>query len=549
MNHFSEKSGIPIIVDIDRDLEIKIQDSIKSGSLKSVTVKMEATHSGKVNGNYWYYSPYGMSNGAKSFIRPYAKRVTRDHLDDSETLGRVIEANYISYSDAPEKLLNPVNKNSIREIKDFIKSPNYRKSDYKGLGHVELIAKITDPDAINKILDNKYVSVSVGGNAKSAICSVCGENVKNGHRHMRGAQYNGEPCFYIGGDMVFEHVSYVDVPADKKTVSTLIRDAEEHRSYLSILDFETSTQGNTTMVKLDDLDKSNTILVDHAKELGIKDFVCPTDIKDKSNYVFIEEQSFPISDALSASLVKDFFVTKIEDSEDKQSILQLVDEKLAELGVSDYASVIEGAKATKDPENVVKDSLETGALADLVVAKIQDSLGIKASSYQSARTKALAKENQILSNKVAELESQLRDSLVSQISTLDKIEDSDKIERLKERSIDSLMDKLQDIKDYQSKEVKEDKEDKDVKNEEGTEVKDSQDKNTLPKDGITITDSVDGEGQTDTGKEGEPQNQIKDSESLVFKDKKELEEAYRKVLKEKGLTKALQFKRSAKIAA
>ena len=37
---------------------------------------------------------------------------------------------------------------------------------------------------------------------------------------------------------------------------------------------------------------------------------------------------------------------------------------------------------------------------------------------------------------------------------------------------------------------------------------------------ITITDSVDGEGQTDTGKEGEPQNQIKDSESLVFKDKK-----------------------------
>ena len=44
--------------------------------------------------------------------------------------------------------------------------------------------------------------------------------------------------------------------------------------------------------------------------------------------------------------------------------MQLVDEKLAELGVSDYTSVIEGAKATKDPENVVKDSLDTGALAD-----------------------------------------------------------------------------------------------------------------------------------------------------------------------------------------
>ena len=547
MNQFSEKLGIPTIVDIDRDLEVKIQDSLKSGKLKSVTVKMEATHSGKVNGNYWYYSPYGMSNGAKSFIRPYAKRVTRDHLDDSETLGRVIEANYISYDDAPEKLLNPVNKNSIKEIKDFIKSPNYRKSDYKGLGHVELIAKITDPDAINKILDNKYVSVSVGGNAKSAICSICGESIENIHRHMRGAKYNGEPCFYIGGDMVFEHVSYVDVPADKKAVSTLIRDAEEHRSYLSILDFETLTQGNTTMVKLDELDKSNDILVDHAKELGIKDFVCPTDIKDKSNYIFIEEQSFPISDALSASLAKDFFITKIEDSEDKQSILQLIDEKLSELGVTDYASVIEGAKVTEGPEVVVKDSIDTGALADLVVAKIQDSLGIKASSYQSARTKALAKENQILSSKVVELETQLRDSLISQISALDKIEDSDKIERLKERSIDSLMDKLQDIKDSQQKEVKENT---DVKDTEGTKVEDSQEKNTLPKDGLTITDSVDGEGQTDTSKEkGEAEHQIKDEQNLVFKDKKELEAEYKRVLKEQGLTKALQFKRNAKINA
>lgn len=546
MNQFSEKLGIPTIVDIDRDLEVKIQDYLKSGKLKSVTVKMEATHSGKVNGNYWYYSPYGMSNGAKSFIRPYAKRVTRDHLDDSETLGRVIEANYISYDDAPEKLLNPVSKNSIKEIKDFIKSPNYRKSDYKGLGHVELIAKITDPDAINKILDNKYVSVSVGGNAKSAICSICGESVKNGHRHMRGAKYNGEPCFYIGGDMVFEHVSYVDVPADKKAVSTLIRDAEEHRSYLSILDFETLTQGNTTMVKLDELDKSNDILVDHAKELGIKDFVCPTDIKDKSNYIFIEEQSFPISDALSASLAKDFFITKIEDSEDKKSILQLIDEKLSELGVTDYASVIEGAKVAEEPKVVVKDSIDIGALADQVVAKIQDSLGIKASSYQSARTKALAKENQILSSKVVELETQLRDSLISQISALDKIEDSDKIERLKERSIDSLMDKLQDIKDSQQKEVKENT---DIKDTEGTKVEDSQEKNTLPKDGLTITDSVDGEGQTDTSKEGEAEHQIKDEQNLVFKDKKELEAEYKRVLKEQGLTKALQFKRNAKVNA
>ena len=301
------------------------------------------------------------------------------------------------------------------------------------------------------------------------------------------------------------------------------------------------------MVKLDELDKSNDILVDHAKELGIKDFVCPTDIKDKSNYIFIEEQSFPISDALSASLAKDFFITKIEDSEDKQSILQLIDEKLSELGVTDYASVIEGAKETEKPEVVVKDSIDIGALADQVVAKIQDSLGIKASSYQSARTKALSKENQILSSKVVELETQLRDSLISQISALDKIEDSDKIERLKERSIDSLMDKLQDIKDSQQKEVKENT---DVKDTEGTKVEDSQEKNTLPKDGLTITDSVDGEGQTDTGKEkGEAEHQIKDEQNLVFKDKKELEAEYKRVLKEQGLTKALQFKRNAKINA
>ena len=45
-------------IEIPDSLKQRIADSLSSGQkLKSVTVRMEATHSGKPNGNNWIYTP------------------------------------------------------------------------------------------------------------------------------------------------------------------------------------------------------------------------------------------------------------------------------------------------------------------------------------------------------------------------------------------------------------------------------------------------------------------------------------------------------------
>ena len=64
----SDNFQIPVKLKISDESIDKIRDRLGSNEeLSSITVKMEATHSGIVNGNNWFYVNDGMERGAKSF--------------------------------------------------------------------------------------------------------------------------------------------------------------------------------------------------------------------------------------------------------------------------------------------------------------------------------------------------------------------------------------------------------------------------------------------------------------------------------------------------
>lgn len=87
---------IPVILKVNDSQFKDIKDSIDSGKkIKSITVKMEATHSGIVNGNNWYYTPDGMAKGASSFIKDSGAPVTIEHEEDSPIVGRVQQSKYV----------------------------------------------------------------------------------------------------------------------------------------------------------------------------------------------------------------------------------------------------------------------------------------------------------------------------------------------------------------------------------------------------------------------------------------------------------------------
>ena len=215
----------------------------------------------------------------------------------------------------------------------------------------------------------------------------------------------------------------------------------------------------------------------------------------------------------------------------------------AELEAIIQASKVQDSEGEKS-ENDEKDHQEMiEKIADAVVAKIQDS--ISGTSYQNSQIKVLRNEVKTLASAKQELEAELRDSLVSQISSIEKITDSSKLEALKKRSLQSLKDKLSDLIEALYEGGKDD----DV--EDSKEVKDSQEKPQLPKDSLTIEDGASGSGTDDKDeeKEGSEENcKVEDSEKgFVFKDSKELNSRYLEIMKKEGLQAAKAFKLKAKI--
>lgn len=548
MRPFNDHFETTARVSLGEEIQQRISDSLSNGAkVKSITVKMEATHSGRPNGNNWIYTPKGMYDGYRSFVSPVFKPVTEEHNPDSRTLGRVISSKYVDYGNISDSFnsLSPVEY--LGKAKELNLDKQYRSRGYKGLGHIELVAKITDKEAIDKILDGEFGFVSVDGRVEEAYCSICSTKVNSPNRceHRRGVKYGNEKCYYVGGKMHFDHISYVATPADSNAVATLIRDSKNSQSHLQILDFEIE-KGKQMTVGIQDINKSSEHLVEHAKTLGIKDYQLPSEEGlTVLDYVFGEQKTFPISDKLSASLAKSYFTTKISDSGDKESIITLIDEKLQELGVEDYEQVVADAiKASEEPKEAekVSDNVEQGlaqaefdqdALVEKVAVAISDKIQAlitgNANSYLNSQNKVLRQE---LANKTIELvkvQDALKESVVSQISAIEKISDSVKIEELKKRSLESLSDKLKDLQA--------------AKTDTTEKVSDSVEKDTkepLEKDSVKIEDSA------STTTVEEPKD-VKIEDGLIFENKIEAQKEFLKVLNKEGAAAAKAFAAKVKI--
>lgn len=94
-----------------------------------------------------------------------------------------------------------------------------------GSAFVRLQVAITDPVAIQKVLDKRYLTGSVGGRAGKAICSISGQDLAseseggrpNLPKYRRGQVYKGKLAFIDMQDISFKEYSFVNQPADGKS--------------------------------------------------------------------------------------------------------------------------------------------------------------------------------------------------------------------------------------------------------------------------------------------------------------------------------------------
>jgi hypothetical protein len=213
----------------------------KTGTEGSLYFRVAATHSGLITRNKGFYLPSEMRNGTKTWTDQYLKPVLRHHDTDKDPIGRIMNASYIDLSRSVQDSLKAKNitdfvknetifnafidgKLSHSEMVDFTREFFFHDGasllsdqDYQGLGYIELIVRISDQEAIEKVLDQRYLTGSVGVSTNKAVCSICKKDWAAGDMcdHSRGEIYDGKECFLIAGALSYNEWSVVNVPADR----------------------------------------------------------------------------------------------------------------------------------------------------------------------------------------------------------------------------------------------------------------------------------------------------------------------------------------------
>lgn len=219
-------------------------NSTTTTTANGLLIRIAATHAGIITRNHGFYLPDRMKKGATSFTKDFEKPVLLHHEDHQDPIGRIREAAYMDTSGSiidKYKGLEVKNKagkviGTITDvmIKDFnsgampyaqqidvtsylFKDSLLEDESYEGLGHIQLVANISDPEAIQKLLDGRYLTGSVGATTDSAVCSICRTDWTDSGfcEHKPGAVYDGAKCFIIAGNLIYDEYSFVNVPADR----------------------------------------------------------------------------------------------------------------------------------------------------------------------------------------------------------------------------------------------------------------------------------------------------------------------------------------------
>lgn len=221
---------------IRQDLRKQFVDSLTCGSAgvphnpPKLIVTVAGTHAGLITRNNGFYRPDVMREYLHTFVEPFQKPVQLHHNDKIDPIGRVQRAIYVDtthlYSQPIREFRERYGGKTFIDAKtDFEKAQDQFKwacknlfnlKDYRGLGFGELDLGITDTKAAEKILDERYLTVSVGFTTTDVHCSHCGQNwAQDGLcEHTPGQKYDGFPMVLMPSNILYDETSFVNNPAD-----------------------------------------------------------------------------------------------------------------------------------------------------------------------------------------------------------------------------------------------------------------------------------------------------------------------------------------------
>jgi len=268
--------SVGVIGKIKPETVIKLTESAKGKSNRKLIVQMEAIHVGRT-ANYTFYTEEGLKNGLTSWTHPYNKPVLTHHNShNGEAIGRILRAEYAEAT----------------------------ASGRKGL---IFTCEITDPTAVEKVLDGRYSTVSIGATTDKVTCNICGtDRTQDWCEHWKGDDYDGQTCHYIIGTTEGREVSYVNVPADQDAgnISVSIDDTgadSEESSTLQIFQIAEGLMQNINMPDVNLYESANSEVKEMVDGLLNTKEGSPTNVKfklDEHGNQILDEHGKPIPETV-----------------------------------------------------------------------------------------------------------------------------------------------------------------------------------------------------------------------------------------------------------
>jgi hypothetical protein len=217
------------LCDLSVEDKVKFCDSAMSGSTENrgITVTFNLSSSARRINNR-IYTPKGQRAGLATWTKPYGKPILLHHDRSKDPIGRILAVDYVENDQEAMRF--------FRSVQDFVNFKSAVESDdpaaifkglmdnnlvgnpeWPGLGHLRARARITDRDAIQKFLDQRYLTFSAGSHSDRYVCSICSEDWAKGDmcEHMPGRMSeDGLPTVFITGTFYGDEASIVNEPAN-----------------------------------------------------------------------------------------------------------------------------------------------------------------------------------------------------------------------------------------------------------------------------------------------------------------------------------------------
>ena len=195
---------------------IKLEDGIRKKKAQLLTI--DASHYAFWNGNGTIYRHDTVAEDIPSFMMPRPKPIIEAHRPEtSEVFGKVIAADYkltdyYNHFSKDWELEGLTTEEYIDLCKDVLIPYQRANRAYNGLAFVQVVGKLSHEEAIKKVLDKQFVTVSIGAIPNRMICSEClQDQTQRLCSHYANKRNN---IFMLAESLEYEELSFVKKPAD-----------------------------------------------------------------------------------------------------------------------------------------------------------------------------------------------------------------------------------------------------------------------------------------------------------------------------------------------